>query len=338
MAPKKKMKLFDKMTGTLNGVQFVLHEHGILVVGTEVGKRVTKRLKAGMDVNKSIEAAVNIILSADVQTAGGEPRGRTADVPAGGEPRGRPVAEGGGGEQGGRACTNDGDDELDFLRREVFAELGDIGVAAAAMARAASASSSVEAGEEQHPRERERKAVTRFDPVIAERGGGGWSKYELSRVGSRHHRVREESFAEVLHDARQLRENMQKLSDLVSAPDRSFNAVMERVAAIVCQLATAAVSANSASRADAVDDMSSTSHGNSATAATSTLTEFAAKLTEGQLRAVKVDSSERSIEGNFWLCLVLGSAQKATEEQTYATDLFEVGWWIVQIKWSWYLE
>ncbi|KAL1528266.1 hypothetical protein AB1Y20_009623 [Prymnesium parvum] len=234
MAPKKKMKLFDKMTGTLNGVQFVLHEHGILVVGTEVGKRVTKRLKAGMDVNKSIEAAVNIILSADVQTAGGEPRGRTADVPAGGEPRGRPVAEGGGGEQGGRACTNDGDDELDFLRREVFAELGDIGVAAAAMARAASASSSVEAGEEQHPRERERKAVTRFDPVIAERGGGGWSKYELSRVGSRHHRVREESFAEVLHDARQLRENMQKLSDLVSAPDRSFNAVMERVAAIVC--------------------------------------------------------------------------------------------------------
>ena len=66
---------------------------------------------------------------------------------------------------------------------------------------------------------------------------------------------------------------------------------------------------------------------------TSTLEEFAATLEAGQLRAVAVDSSEISIEGRFWLCEVLGQAFKATEAQAHATDLFEEGWWVVEIKW-----
>ena len=66
---------------------------------------------------------------------------------------------------------------------------------------------------------------------------------------------------------------------------------------------------------------------------TATLAEFAATLAKGQLRAVAVDSSEVGIEGKFWLCDILGSAQEATEQQAHATDLFEEGWWIVEIVW-----
>ena len=46
-----------------------------------------------------------------------------------------------------------------------------------------------------------------------------------------------------------------------------------------------------------------------------------------------VDSSEVGIEGKFWLCDILGRAQEATEQQAHATDLFEEGWWIVEIVW-----
>ena len=64
-----------------------------------------------------------------------------------------------------------------------------------------------------------------------------------------------------------------------------------------------------------------------------TLAEFAGTLAKGQLRAVAVHSSEVGIEGSFWLCEILGPAQEATQQQAHATDLFEEGWWIVEIVW-----
>lgn len=71
----------------------------------------------------------------------------------------------------------------------------------------------------------------------------------------------------------------------------------------------------------------------SAPSQTSTLAEFAATLAKGQIRAVAVDSRDAGIEGSFWLCEVLGPAHQATELQAHATDLFEEGWWIVEILW-----
>mmetsp|Transcript_25121 Transcript_25121/g.84671 ORF Transcript_25121/g.84671 Transcript_25121/m.84671 type:complete len:497 (+) Transcript_25121:2689-4179(+) len=69
-----------------------------------------------------------------------------------------------------------------------------------------------------------------------------------------------------------------------------------------------------------------------------TLEEFAKELAKDQLRAVKVDSTERYMEGAFWLCLICGSAKQATARQAHSTDLFEEGWWIVEIEWYKYEE
>ena len=61
------------------------------------------------------------------------------------------------------------DTELGHVRRELFAELGEVGASAAAAAAAAAA-----APTETPPRpKRARKSIQRFDPVQAERGGGG---------------------------------------------------------------------------------------------------------------------------------------------------------------------
>ena len=65
-----------------------------------------------------------------------------------------------------------------------------------------------------------------------------------------------------------------------------------------------------------------------------TLVDFAAELAQGQLRALRVDiSPERHLEGCWWLREVQGRATQATEQMACATDLFEVDWWIVEIKW-----
>ena len=63
------------------------------------------------------------------------------------------------------------------------------------------------------------------------------------------------------------------------------------------------------------------------------LEAFAKSLEKGQLRAVRVDSKEKSIEGSFWLARIEGSAKQATERQALASELFEAGWWIVEIQW-----
>ena len=61
------------------------------------------------------------------------------------------------------------DTELGHVRRELFAELGEVGASAAAAAAAAAA-----APTETPPQpKRARKSIQRFDPVQAERGGGG---------------------------------------------------------------------------------------------------------------------------------------------------------------------
>ena len=39
------------------------------------------------------------------------------------------------------------------------------------------------------------------------------------------------------------------------------------------------------------------------------------------------------IQGRFYLCGILGPTQEATEQQAHATELFEEGWWIVEIVW-----
>ncbi len=44
-------------------------------------------------------------------------------------------------------------------------------------------------------------------------------------------------------------------------------------------------------------------------------------------------SPERHLEGCWWLREVQGRATQATEQMACATDLFEVDWWIVEIKW-----
>ena len=65
-----------------------------------------------------------------------------------------------------------------------------------------------------------------------------------------------------------------------------------------------------------------------------TLVDFAAELAQGQLRALRVDiSPERHLEGCWWLREIQGRATQATEQMACATDLFEVDWWIVEIKW-----
>ena len=66
---------------------------------------------------------------------------------------------------------------------------------------------------------------------------------------------------------------------------------------------------------------------------TQSLDDFAVTLGKDQVRGVCVDNRDRGIEGIFWLCLVLGKATIATERQARATELFEKGWWIVDIMW-----
>jgi len=70
------------------------------------------------------------------------------------------------------------DTELGHVRRELFAELGEVGAsasaAAATSAAAAASAASAAAPTETPPRpKRARKSIQRFDPVQAERGGGG---------------------------------------------------------------------------------------------------------------------------------------------------------------------
>ena len=66
-----------------------------------------------------------------------------------------------------------------------------------------------------------------------------------------------------------------------------------------------------------------------------TLAEFAGELEKGQLRALRVDGPEQGLEGEWWLCLIMGPAVQlqASEQQAHATDVFEEGWWIVEILW-----
>ena len=54
MAPKGKAKpLFEKVVGSICGVQYTLYENGLLKVGT-AADRSTTRLKAGADVDAAV--------------------------------------------------------------------------------------------------------------------------------------------------------------------------------------------------------------------------------------------------------------------------------------------
>lgn len=74
--------------------------------------------------------------------------------------------------------------------------------------------------------------------MFAEKGGGGWNKYDLSRVGQRHKRVREVSYVELRAEAAEaieLQIHMDSLRGLLHLPECDFNALMERVAAVILQ-------------------------------------------------------------------------------------------------------
>ena len=78
--------------------------------------------------------------------------------------------------------------------------------------------------------------------------------------------------------------------------------------------------------------------GSGAPSQSATFEEFAQELSQRQLRAVRVDSAEHGVEGSWWLCRICGLAMQASEQQAHATDLFEAGWWIVEIEWYKYEE
>ena len=64
------------------------------------------------------------------------------------------------------------DTELGHVRRELFAELSEVGASAATAAAASAASAAAPTETPPRPK-RARKSIQRFDPVQAERGGGG---------------------------------------------------------------------------------------------------------------------------------------------------------------------
>lgn len=162
--------------------------------------------------------------------------------------------------------------DFDELRRDILAELGDVGPAAAAAAQAAgdweTATASNTSG--MFPQKRLRRSIQRFDPACAERGGGGWSQYDISRIGQRHARVHEKSYEEVRAEASELRLLMDSIAKLIKLPDRNINAVMERVAAVVLQQA-AYEEVDEASRSEEaqVGDEDAGASGNEADRATS---------------------------------------------------------------------
>ena len=160
-------------------------------------------------------------------------------------------------------------EELDEIRRELFNELGDVGAAAAAAAAFSAAATTATTAATTATTaataattasdattalsKRGRTEIQRFDPVHAERGGGGWSEYDLSRIGQRHGRVRDQSYEEVRTEARALRAQMDSLLELVRAPERNFNALMERVAAMALHQAALDEAGNEAAEGETAD-------------------------------------------------------------------------------------
>ena len=60
---------------------------------------------------------------------------------------------------------------------------------------------------------------------------------------------------------------------------------------------------------------------------------WAASLKAKQLVAVRVDPSEQSIEGKFWLAVLSGKAFTATEATLHETDTVEAGFLVVKARW-----
>ncbi len=286
------------------------------------------------------------------------------------------------------------DDALAELRHNLFATLEAAATGVQSEPGAAqSASATCDVEDVWLPQKRAHAPVVRLDPATAEIGGGGWSAYDRARIGKRHKRVRDRTYDELCIEVEVQSKLLAELRALLNSPDRSANAIMERVAAIAlfaaqseeCDAEPTAAS-DSLAREDSQDirmepasDADGTAAGGmGSTSSTAwcgcercarfdfrrslmsgiggmptqlehvkvqsvtlsgrpsqaaTLEEFAKTLASGQLRAVRVDSADLGIEGSYWLCDVMGRAVQATERQAQATDLFEAGWWIVDIVW-----
>ena len=65
---------------------------------------------------------------------------------------------------------------------------------------------------------------------------------------------------------------------------------------------------------------------------TQALDEFAATLATGQVHALAATRAERHLEGNVWLCVLLGAAYLAPADMVHSTDGIEAGWWVVKAK------
>ena len=63
---------------------------------------------------------------------------------------------------------------------------------------------------------------------------------------------------------------------------------------------------------------------------TQALDDFAASLCMGQVQAIA--RSDRHIEGNVWLILLLSDAYVALDDMVHSTDQIERGWWVVKAK------
>ena len=111
--------------------------------------------------------------------------------------------------------------------------------------------------------------VQHYHASRAERGGGGWGNYDLKRVGERHRRTRRKGFGyeELLATARQLRGQMDALANLVCTQDRSFNAVMERVTAVMLHAAVEEEAGGTHAAEDGTTGVAASSHDEAAATA-----------------------------------------------------------------------
>ena len=65
---------------------------------------------------------------------------------------------------------------------------------------------------------------------------------------------------------------------------------------------------------------------------TQALDEFAATLRTNQVHALAASRADWHMEGNVWLCLLLGAAYLAPADMVHSTDGIEAGWWVVKAK------
>ena len=241
------------------GKEFVIPPTGLIYLTDASGRKIKPFNVRNEEPLVELEARLEKHILEHSQDAAGASSGDTSKEYADGGDESEQTRRSDGSEHllepSTQADAMDSDEEIDVdhsdISRRLFVEAGlDDAAVEAACAAAAAASAPEAATEEpasaaeepasaaeecasQVPQKRSRKGIKRFDPVLAERGGGGWGSYDLKRIGERHGKTRDQSYDELLAEARELREQMGSVATLINSPDRSFTAVMERLAAVL---------------------------------------------------------------------------------------------------------